>query len=136
MARVRNSFVHSIATCVPVGRHLTRSHHAQDHGRGGSRRRRAHRLVLQPDGTHTLAEATLAPDRSTLWTSPHTGKKYPTRWKITIPGEHATLNVKVYANDQELTVPGPRYQGGAAVTGTYDHHPVTGTTYVELTGGQ
>ncbi|MGW1619795.1 lipocalin family protein [Streptomyces sasae] len=92
--------------------------------------------VLKPDGTHTLAEATLTPDQSTLWTSPHTGKKYPTRWKITIPGEHAKLNVKVYANDQELTVPGPRYEGSAAVTGTYDHHPVTGTTYVELTGGQ
>ncbi|MFF4806368.1 lipocalin family protein [Streptomyces sp. NPDC002144] len=92
--------------------------------------------VLNPDGTHTLAEATLTPDQSTLWTSPHTGKKYPTRWKVTIPGEHAKLNVKLYADDQELTVPGPRYEGSAAVTGTYDHRPVAGSTYVEMTGGQ
>ncbi|MFE1980176.1 lipocalin family protein [Streptomyces mirabilis] len=92
--------------------------------------------VQKPDGTQPVAEATLTPDNSTLWTSPTTGKKYPTRWKITIPGEHAKLNVKTYANDQELTVPGPRYEGSAAVTGTYDHRPVTGTTYVELTGGQ
>ncbi|MFE2421961.1 lipocalin family protein [Streptomyces hokutonensis] len=92
--------------------------------------------VLKPDGTQTVAEATLTPDSSTLWTSPTTGKKYPTRWKVTIPGEHAQLNVKTYAKDQELTVPGPRYEGSAAVTGTYGHRPVTGTTYVELTGGQ
>ena len=92
--------------------------------------------VQKSDGTQTVAEATLTPDTGTLWTSPHTGKKYPTGWKVTIPGEHAKLNVKVYANDQELTVTGPRYEGSAAVTGTYDHRPVTGTTYVELTGGQ
>lgn len=92
--------------------------------------------VLKPDGTQTVAEATLTPDSSTLWTSPTTGMKYPTRWKVTIPGEHAKLNVQLYAEDQELTIPGPRYEGGAAVTGTYDYRPVTGTTYIELTGGQ
>ncbi|MER5520878.1 lipocalin family protein [Streptomyces sp. NPDC002763] len=92
--------------------------------------------VLKPDGTQTVAEATITPDSSTLWTSPHTGKKYPTRWKVTIPGEHAKLNVKLYAKDQELVTPGPRYEGSAAVNGTYDHRPVTGATYVELTAGQ
>ncbi|MER7178978.1 lipocalin family protein [Streptomyces hyaluromycini] len=88
--------------------------------------------VLKPDGTQTVAEATLTPDNSTLWTSPTTGKKYPTHWKITIPGEHAKLNVKTYTNDQELVITGPRYEGGAAVTGTYGHRPVTGTTYIEV----
>ncbi|WOX15406.1 lipocalin family protein [Streptomyces sp. N50] len=88
--------------------------------------------VLKPDGTQTVAEATLTPDNSTLWTSPTTGKKYPTRWKVTIPGEHAKLNVKTYTNDQELVITGPRYEGGAAVTGTYDHRPVKGTTYIEV----
>ena len=92
--------------------------------------------ILKPDGTQTLAEATLTPDKSTLWTSPTTGNRYPTRWQVTIPGEHATLNVTVNAKNQELLVPGPGYEGSAAVTGTYDHRPVTGTTYIELTGGQ
>lgn len=92
--------------------------------------------ILKPDGTQTVAEAALTPDESTLWTSPATGKKYPTRWKVTIPGEDAKLDVTVYAKDQELTVPAPGYEGSAAVTGTYDHRPVTGNTYIELTNGQ
>ncbi|MEU1185376.1 lipocalin family protein [Streptomyces sp. NPDC005820] len=90
--------------------------------------------VLKPDGTQTVTEATLTPDRSTLWTSPTTGKSYPTRWKVTIPGEHAELNVTVHAKEQELVNTGPRYEGSAAVTGAYDHRPVTGSTYVEVTG--
>ncbi|MFD4510646.1 lipocalin family protein [Streptomyces sp. NPDC058457] len=91
--------------------------------------------VLKPDGTQTVAEATLTPDNSTLWTSPTTGRSYPTHWKVTIPGEHAELNVKVYAENQELVTTGARYEGSASVTGTYDHRPVTGTTYIEVTGG-
>ncbi|MFD4507579.1 lipocalin family protein [Streptomyces sp. NPDC058457] len=90
--------------------------------------------VLKLDGSQTVAEATLTPDDSTLWTSPTTGKSYPTRWKVTIPGEHAKLNVTVYAKDQELPNTGPRYEGSAAVTGTYDHRPVRGTTYIEVIG--
>ncbi|MGW3127407.1 lipocalin family protein [Streptomyces sp. NPDC001076] len=90
--------------------------------------------VLKPDGTQTLAEATLTPDTTTLWTSPTTGRSYPTRWKVTIPGEHAKLDVTVYAEDQELPTTGPRYEGNAAITGTYGHRPVSGSTYIEVTG--
>ncbi|MCO5971896.1 lipocalin family protein [Actinoallomurus soli] len=90
--------------------------------------------IVKPDGTQTVTEATLTPDESTRWTSPTSGKSYPTRWKVSIPGEHAKLNVTVYAKNQEMLVPGPGYEGSAAVTGTYDHRPVTGTTYIELAG--
>lgn len=92
--------------------------------------------IVKPDGTQTLTEATLTPDESSRWTSPTSGKSYPTRWKVSIPGEHAKLNVTVHAKNQELLVPGPGYEGSAAVSGTYDHHPVTGTTYIELTSGK
>lgn len=92
--------------------------------------------IVKPDGTQTVTEATLTPDESTRWTSPTSGKSYPTRWKVSIPGEHAKLNVTVYAKDQELLVPGPGYEGSAAVTGTYDHRKVTGTTYIEMTNGK
>ncbi|MFE2424694.1 lipocalin family protein [Streptomyces hokutonensis] len=91
--------------------------------------------ILKPDGTQTVAEATLTPGESTLWTSPTTGKTYPTRWKVSIPGEDAKLNVVSYTANQELPETGPRYEGSAAVTGSYGHRPVTGTTYVEVTGG-
>ncbi|MFD5407321.1 lipocalin family protein [Streptomyces griseorubiginosus] len=87
-------------------------------------------------GRWAVTEATHTPDEATRWTSPATGKSYPTRWKVTIPAEDAKLNVTVYAKDQELTVPTPGYEGSAAINGTYDHRPVTGTTYIELTNGQ
>ncbi|MGW0948035.1 lipocalin family protein [Streptomyces sp. NPDC002623] len=90
--------------------------------------------ILKPDGTQTVAEATLTADESTLWTSPTTGKTYPTRWKVSIPGVDARLNVVSHTADQELPNTGPRYEGSAAVTGSYDHRPVSGTTYVEVTG--
>ncbi|WP_055498229.1 lipocalin family protein [Streptomyces albus] len=90
--------------------------------------------IVKPDGTHTVTEASLTPDESTRWTSPTSGRSYPTRWKVSIPGEHAKLNVTVYAKNQEMLIPGPGYEGSAAVTGTYDHRPVTGTTYIELAG--
>ncbi|KUN81350.1 lipocalin family protein [Streptomyces griseoruber] len=92
--------------------------------------------ILKPDGTQTLAEATLTPDESTRWTSPTTGKSYPTRWKVSIPGEHAKLNVTVYAKDQELVVPAPGHEGSAKVSDPCDHGKVTGTTYVEITSGE
>lgn len=59
-----------------------------------------------------------------------------TRWKVTIPGEHANLNVTVDAKDQELVTGGPRYKGSAAVTGTYGHRHVTGSTYIEVTASK
>ncbi|MFD5537712.1 lipocalin family protein [Streptomyces sp. NPDC127079] len=92
--------------------------------------------ILKPDGTQTLTEATLTPDESTRWTSPTTGKSYPTRWKVSIPGADAKLNVGVYAKNQELLVPAPGYEGSAKVTGSYGHRKVTGTTYVEITAGK
>ncbi|WP_316769096.1 lipocalin-like domain-containing protein [Streptomyces sasae] len=88
--------------------------------------------VLKPDGSETVAEAIVTPDESTLWTSPDSGKKYPTRWKVAIPGEHAKLNIKVYAKNQELVT--GRLEGSAAVTGAYGHRPVAGSTYIEVTG--
>ncbi|WP_217207774.1 lipocalin family protein [Streptomyces sp. AC550_RSS872] len=59
-----------------------------------------------------------------------------TRWKVTIPGEHANLNVTVDAEDQELVAGGPRYEGSAAVTGTYGHRHVIGSTYIEVTASK
>ncbi|WP_116437402.1 lipocalin-like domain-containing protein [Frankia sp. CcI49] len=87
--------------------------------------------VLRPDGTHTIAEATITPDTASKWTSPATQASYITRWKVTIPGVSAALNVRAVTNNQELTVPGPRYEGSATVTGIYKGLPVTGICYVE-----
>ncbi|WP_322750271.1 MULTISPECIES: lipocalin family protein [unclassified Frankia] len=90
--------------------------------------------IVSPDGTHTIAPATITPDASSVWTSPTTGARYPTRFKVTIPGQHAELHVTVTTKDQELVAAGSRYEGSATVTGTYEGRRVTGYTYVEQVG--
>jgi len=91
--------------------------------------------VLHPDGTHTIVEVTpLAAGASDFWTSPDTGVRYPTHWKITIPGLHAELDVTAITENQELVTVGSRYEGIATVTGTYEGRRVTGYTYVEQVG--
>ena len=90
--------------------------------------------VLAPDGTHTIAEATLTPGTSDTWTSPDSQVTYPSNWTATIPGLRAALRITAAAKNQELLVPGPRYEGSAAVTGTFGGRAITGSTYVEIAG--
>jgi predicted secreted hydrolase len=92
--------------------------------------------VLAPDGTHTIAEATLTPGTSGTWTSPDSHVTYPSHWTATIPGLRAALKINATAKNQELLVPGPRYEGSAAVAGIFEGRPVTGSTYVEIAGAQ
>lgn len=92
--------------------------------------------VLAPDGTHTIAEATLTPDTSGTWTSPDSHATYPTGWTVTIPDLDTTLELTAAAKNQELLVPEPRFEGSATATGTYEGRPVTGSSYVEITGSQ
>lgn len=90
--------------------------------------------VLAPDGTHTIAEATLTPGTSGTWTSPDSHVIYPSHWAVTITGLRAALEITAAANNQELLVPGPRYEGSAAVAGIFEGRPVTGSAYVEIAG--
>jgi predicted secreted hydrolase len=92
--------------------------------------------ILSPDGTHTVAAATITADPAARWTSPTSGQTFNTHWKVTVPDRHATLDVRVTTKNQELLTPGPRYEGSATVTGTYQGHRISGYTYVEQAGLQ
>lgn len=91
---------------------------------------------MAPDGTHTIAEATLTPGAAGTWTSPDSHVTYPSHWTATIPGLRAALKITAAANNQELLVPGPRYEGSATVAGIFEGRAVTGSTYVEIAGAQ
>ena len=92
--------------------------------------------VLAPDGTHTIAEATLTPGASGTWTSPDSHVTYPSHWTVAIPGLRAALKITATAKNQELLLPGPRYEGSAVVAGIFEGRLVTGSTYVEIAGAQ
>ncbi|WP_031161954.1 lipocalin family protein [Streptosporangium roseum] len=94
--------------------------------------------VLHPDGSYDVVDVEpLAQGVSRQWTSPATGQRYPTRWRIRIPALHSELDVRVTGNpDQEIETPdGSGYlEATAAFTGKYNGKKVSGENYVEMTG--
>lgn len=95
--------------------------------------------VLHPDGSYDVVEVEpLARDAAQPWTSPETGQKYPTRWKVRIPQLHTELSVKVTGTPaqevQSGTPEGGYMEATAAFDGTYNGKKVKGETYVELNG--
>lgn len=90
--------------------------------------------VLHPDGTHELLPvAPLEANASRKWTSPATGKTFPTQWVVSIPSRDTELIVISDILEQELSATGI-YEGLATVTGTYRGIPVEAKTYVEQVG--
>lgn len=68
------------------------------------------------------------------WTSPHSKRTYPSRWRLTIPKQQLQLDVEPLLNDQELNLAFRYWEGAARVSGTHRGQSVTGFGYVELTG--
>ena len=87
-----------------------------------------------------LAEGQFTLDHDGAWTSPHSGKTYPTRYHFVVASEDLDVWVTPKIQDQEATeVPAslgfqPWYEGWAHVEGTHHGLPVTGDGYMELFG--
>ncbi len=90
-----------------------------------------------------LNQFTIQPE--TTWTSPITHGRYPSGWKIFVPTQRLSIEIKPTVLDQELAAPtgtstsagggGVSYwEGRCRVTGTHNGKPVQGQAYVELTG--
>ena len=63
------------------------------------------------------------------WTSPHSGVRYPARWRLSVPSAELQLEIAPRLADQELRV-GTRYwEGAVTVAGR-----APGQGYVELVG--
>lgn len=72
------------------------------------------------------------------WTSPATGGVYPSGWTVTLPNQRVALTLTPLLKDQELVTTkstGVAYwEGAVGVSGSAAGQPVTGASYVELTG--
>jgi predicted secreted hydrolase len=91
--------------------------------------------ALEPDGTeHVVAVEPLAPDTSGFVTSPTTGQRYGTQWRVRIPALHTTLTVRAFPKLQEIQANGGIYEGDTTITGSYEGKPVTGHGYAEQIG--
>ena len=83
------------------------------------------------------ADFTLQPLEET-WTSPLTGARYPTHWRVTIPKLGIELEAKTPLESQELTSKSrfaPNYWEGAIVlSGRRNRQSLSGVGYLEMTG--
>ncbi len=72
------------------------------------------------------------------WTSPHTGARYPSRWRVTIPSIEAAFEIIPLLADQELQTPRSTrisyWEGAVDIVGRLGAAPAVGQGYVELTG--
>jgi predicted secreted hydrolase len=73
-----------------------------------------------------------------IWTSPLTGARYPTHWRVAIPKLSIELEVKTSLASQELAGKSafvPNYWEGAIVlSGRRNQQPLRGVGYLEMTG--
>ena len=72
------------------------------------------------------------------WQSPHSGARYPARWRVLVPAAGVALELAPLVPDQELRTgksTGVTYwEGAVAGSGTAGGSPVAVEGYAELTG--
>jgi predicted secreted hydrolase len=91
--------------------------------------------LIAADGTTRPLDATdVRVETLAHWTSPHTGVRYPGRWRLSVLSFDLRLEITPRLADQELLV-GTRYwEGAVAVAGSDRGRPLVGQGYVELVG--
>jgi predicted secreted hydrolase len=110
-------------------------------------------LVRAADGTYPLVYGTLVDPAGTTrhlpreafsvapsgaWTSARTGATYPAGWRIELPGEQLTIQLRPSVADQELDTRATSgvvyWEGSQVVEARRAGRSVGGEAYVELTG--
>lgn len=95
--------------------------------------------IVEADGTaRPLARDAFRIETLATWRSPHSGARYPSRWRLLVPGEGIAIALAPLVPDQELKTArstGVTYwEGAVAGSGTRGDAPVAAEGYVELTG--
>jgi predicted secreted hydrolase len=91
-------------------------------------------VLVDADGrVRRLAAGGVHLDVLDTWTSPTTGVRYPSRWRLRVPAEGLDLEVTPWLPQQELNVTF-RYWEGAVDVRAWGARQVNGSGYVELTG--
>lgn len=88
--------------------------------------------------TIPLTTASIRLDELDHWASPHSGARYPSRWRLSSQALDLVVDLVPLLNDQELTTKRSTrvtyWEGAVRLTGTLRGKPVAGQGYVELTG--
>ena len=92
--------------------------------------------VMYPDGSIGLAK--MRPiETYDYWTSPETGRSYPTRFRVEIPSLDSRLEIVVIRKNSEIVSQWKaniKYEGASKVTGTFNGKEVSGECFSEVFG--
>ncbi len=91
-------------------------------------------LVDPAGGTRRLAPSEVALEASGEWTSPRSGGRYPSGWRLRVPSQALDLTLTPYLADQELALTTAYWEGAVRIEGSAAGAPIGGNGYVELTG--
>ncbi len=91
-------------------------------------------LVEEGGASRTLTATEVEVEVLDWWSSPLDGARYPSGWRLRVPGEALELEVLPRVRDQEMNVSFRYWEGAVTVLGTAAGRPVEGVGYVELTG--
>jgi len=101
---------------------------------GSADPRSAGTLIATDGATRPLAQQDVTIEVLDHWTSPASRVRYPSRWRLAIPGADLRLEIAPRLADQELIV-GTRYwEGAVRIQGSAGRAPISGQGYVELVG--
>jgi predicted secreted hydrolase len=94
-----------------------------------------HGALVEPDGrSRTLGGAEVELEALGSWESPLDGVRYPSGWRLRIPGEGVDLRLVPLLPDQEVMLSFRYWEGAVRVEGMGVEGPVEGMGFVELTG--
>jgi predicted secreted hydrolase len=91
-------------------------------------------LVDPAGGTRRLAPSEVVLEAIGEWTSPRSGGRYPSGWRLRVPSQALDLTLTPYLADQELPLTTIYWEGAVKIAGTAAGTPIGGNGYVELTG--
>jgi predicted secreted hydrolase len=91
-------------------------------------------LVERDGRSRRLAREDVWVDVLDHWTSPQTGARYPSRWRVQVPSDELDLVVEPWLEDQEMRTSFVYWEGTVRVSGASGGRLTTGQGYAELTG--
>ena len=91
-------------------------------------------LVDQAGTTRRLAPSEVVLEATGAWTSPRSGGRYPSGWRLRIASQALDLTLTPYLADQELPLTTVYWEGAIKIAGSAAGTPISGNGYVELTG--
>ena len=95
-------------------------------------------VVLPSGQTRHLPHGGVRIEPLSFWTSPHSGARYPVKWKVAIATRQLALTVTANLDDQEMRTPRSTnlvyWEGSVQAEGTHNEKAIDGVGYVELTG--